>query len=93
MLIRRHFLLLSMLKTVVLLNMSVETVRHFFQDSLMSRMLTNLCNKINAVTVTFDQFNGNQRFIGRGIFRALHPQSTMGVVIHSGRLLATNRSL
>ncbi len=36
MLIMKHFILLSKLKTVVLLKIFVETVIHFFQDSVMN---------------------------------------------------------
>lgn len=57
-------LLLSMLKTDVLLNIYVETMIYFFQDSLMNRKLSICffviclyCITINVFNITFDQFN------------------------------------
>ncbi len=56
-----HFLLLSVLKTVVLPNFFVET--NFFQDSSINKELKSnylidiFCNIINVFTVTFDQLN------------------------------------
>ncbi len=58
-----------MLKIVVLLNISVETVMHFiFQDSQMNGNISKeqhlfeteiFCNIINVFTVTFHQFNAS----------------------------------
>ncbi len=52
-----------MQKTDVLLNISVETMIHFYQDSLMNRKLKkNIDLKwkcINIFTVTLDQFNAS----------------------------------
>ncbi len=52
-----------MLKTVVMFNVFVETVIHFFQDSLLNRKFKEqnwfqielFCKIINAFIVTFDQ--------------------------------------
>ncbi len=58
------FLLLSMLKTVVLLHIFMETVILVFKDSFINRMLKStaficFCNIINVCTDTFDQFNAS----------------------------------
>ncbi len=64
MLLKKHFRLLSMLKTVVLLHIFVETLMHFCQDYSWSEYENEVCNceniffEINPLsTVTFDQFN------------------------------------
>ncbi len=55
-----NFLLLSMLKTVVLLNIFVEIMIHLFQDYLMNgKFKWKFCNIINVFTVTSDQFNAS----------------------------------
>jgi len=41
-LLKKHFFLLSMLKTVVLLNISVETMKQFLLDSLINKNFTLL---------------------------------------------------
>ncbi len=50
-----------MYQTVVLLNILVETVMHFFQDSLMNKKFKRtafiFCNIINVFTITFETFN------------------------------------
>ncbi len=53
------FLLLSMLKIVVLLNIFVETMMGFFSEFLMARKFQHLfdIDKCLSVTVTLDQFN------------------------------------
>jgi len=51
--LKKHFLLLSVLKKVVLLIVFVESVIHVFHDSLMNRN-----SILNVFTVTFDQFKG-----------------------------------
>ncbi len=67
-LLKKHFWLLSMLKTVVLLNIFVEIVIHFiFQDSLMNRKFKRtvffeieiVCNIVNVFTITFNQLNAS----------------------------------
>ncbi len=67
MLLKKHFWLLSMLKTVVLHNIFVETVIILFfrilwwiessKEHLFE--IESFCNIINIFTVTFDQFNAS----------------------------------
>ncbi len=64
--LKKHYLLL-VLKTVVLLNIFVETVTLFFRVFLMNRSskeqhlfeIEIFCNNINVFTDTFDQFNAS----------------------------------
>ncbi len=51
--LKKHLLLLLMLKTVVLLNILVEN------KMLFSGFFVFFCSIINVFTVTFDQFNGS----------------------------------
>ncbi len=60
--LNKHFWLLSMLKTVVLHNIFVQTMMHFiFQDSQMKEQFFFNRNIviINVFTGTFDQFNAS----------------------------------
>ncbi len=62
--LKNHFLLLSVLETVVHLNMFMETVTIFY-DSLRSGKVkkeqllykTEICNILNIFTFTFDHIN------------------------------------
>jgi len=55
--LKKHFLLLSLLKTVVLLNIFVETIILFseFEQHLLE--IEAFCNILNVFTVTFNQSN------------------------------------
>ncbi len=59
-LLKKHFLLLSILKTVVLLNIFVKTVI-FFKDSLINRNIKIIAGILfmQVFIITFDQFNAS----------------------------------
>jgi len=52
-----HFLSLSMLKTIVLLNRFLETVTFFFPGFKKNSNYLKYLNTINVFAVTFDQFH------------------------------------
>jgi len=52
-----HFLSLSMLKTIVLLNRYLETVTLFSRILKKQHLFEIFCNIINVFAVTFDQFH------------------------------------
>ncbi len=60
-LLKKHLLLLAMLKTVMLLNVFVEIMSFFInQDALINRKFKQkpfVHTYVNVFTVTFDQFN------------------------------------
>ncbi len=57
----KKFLALSMLKTVALLNIFVETVisfsKFFDEKNVYILIYRNLCNTVNVCKVSFDQCN------------------------------------
>jgi len=59
MLLKKHFLLLSKLKTVVLLNIFVEILIDFFQDSLIKYKPFFFLNRNEMSLLSLDQFDAS----------------------------------